>query len=384
MENDCDRSFHVGRRFAVGFTCSSYHRISRLTPLLPRCLFAKRERERERARVVPVPCRRLKSLRRCAESVAPRSLVSPTLFCPFTGFPDCSVKMDNDAVSHNSTDARSGHMSEEEQDSRRKKIKAIMVDPHLSQQEKSRQIQSLMDGRRRSISSTGTHSIASGESQQNNYVNNMAQMAAQAAEYYSDEEGDAVMSDAGYAAPDDISYGYDGGDARSVASSVTHTSYQSNVDIPQGRYRQVHGRSYSLQDWSDQDRAAAAANTSIFAENPAQISRLMEQSRPNCEHYDRRCTIISPCCGLAFGCRICHDECPVLPKPLTFGKHHDEEMLVDKLEDLKRAKIDRRRSMPIDFEEEENHHCIDRFAIREVICRQCYLRQSSKTYVHEL
>ncbi|EEC45936.1 predicted protein, partial [Phaeodactylum tricornutum CCAP 1055/1] len=74
----------------------------------------------------------------------------------------------------------------------------------------------------------------------------------------------------------------------------------------------------------------------------------MEQSRPKCHHYDRNCTLISPCCGLAFGCRICHEECPVLPPPLQQWS-------------------------------QQTHHAFDRFAVREVICRQCYLRQSSKT-----
>ena len=44
----------------------------------------------------------------------------------------------------------------------------------------------------------------------------------------------------------------------------------------------------------------------------------MEQSRPRCEHYQRNCTIVAPCCGLAFGCRICHDDCPVLPPPIKY------------------------------------------------------------------
>ncbi|CAB9496747.1 repeat-containing protein [Seminavis robusta] len=39
----------------------------------------------------------------------------------------------------------------------------------------------------------------------------------------------------------------------------------------------------------------------------------LEQSRPPCTHYERNCTMIAPCCGAAFGCRICHDECPNLP-----------------------------------------------------------------------
>ena len=42
-------------------------------------------------------------------------------------------------------------------------------------------------------------------------------------------------------------------------------------------------------------------------------TRRAEEQRPPCSHYERNCTIIAPCCGAAFGCRICHDECPALP-----------------------------------------------------------------------
>jgi hypothetical protein len=289
----------------------------------------------------------------------------------------------NDAVPASNTTVTSGAMSEEEQNEKRKQIREIMCDPKLSQTEKGKAVQALMDGRRRSISSTGTHSVQSTCSR-SSYANNMAQYAAQAHDYYSsDEEGDAVMDEA----PDDIAYGYNQSAERSVASSVTDTSQNSHhsyVDLPGGAtYRQLHGRSFSLQDWTDSDRAAAAANTSIFADHPAQISRLMEQSRPHCEHYDRNCTIISPCCGLAFGCRICHDECPVLPLPLSMRgrKNDDQQLLMERIEELKKhqQKMDRRRSMPVDLLEEDHHHLIDRFAIREIICRACYTRQSSKT-----
>jgi hypothetical protein len=37
-----------------------------------------------------------------------------------------------------------------------------------------------------------------------------------------------------------------------------------------------------------------------------------EEMRPHCPHYERNCTLIAPCCGAAFGCRICHDDSPVL------------------------------------------------------------------------
>lgn len=27
-----------------------------------------------------------------------------------------------------------------------------------------------------------------------------------------------------------------------------------------------------------------------------------------CEHYERKCNIVAPCCGRIYGCRVCHDE----------------------------------------------------------------------------
>lgn len=284
---------------------------------------------------------------------------------------------------------------------RRKKIREIMSDSSLSQAEKSKIIQSLMDGRRRSCSS-GTRSVGSsdedddedgGDDASGVYANRMLSAAAAAALYYaSDEEGDAIMSSSNDPRPDNISYGYNYyDDQRSVASEITHTSFYSQGSPaaintltnfpPGGTYRQVHGRSLSLQDWSDNDRAmavASAKDTGIFSNNVEQLSRLMEQSRPPCQHYERNCTIISPCCGLAFACRICHDECPALPPPLNMRKQ-DAFLGTGR----KSKATERRRSMPVDLmtNDEENHHPIDRFKIAEVICRECYLRQSSKTYV---
>lgn len=101
-----------------------------------------------------------------------------------------------------------------------------------------------------------------------------------------------------------------------------------------------------------------------------ELSKKMELSRPKCNHYKRNCTIIAPCCGAAFGCRICHDECPVLPPP--------------KYGEPKGGKVKRRHprsgSLPASLSDipEPEHHEIDRFKIREVICRKCYTRQSSK------
>merc|ERR1719410_541495 len=109
---------------------------------------------------------------------------------------------------------------------------------------------------------------------------------------------------------------------------------------------------------------------------PAPISgnnsaRLMIESCPPCDHYERNCSIIAPCCGACFGCRICHDECPVLP-PERFGVQRQEQQT---------RRQDRSTSLPASWTSmpEPESHNIDRFAIREVICRKCFTRQSSKT-----
>jgi hypothetical protein len=149
---------------------------------------------------------------------------------------------------------------------------------------------------------------------------------------------------------------------------------------------QSSGSSYSVDPASGHHLGSAIGS-----------SRKMEKTRPHCDHYDRKCTIISPCCGLAFGCRICHDDCPVLPPPIfnqggsgaaddgaggaaaaaAAGDGHDSDSGLNG--GGARRRIGRSASMPSAFTEEETHHDIDRFAIREVICRACYTRQSSKT-----
>lgn len=271
--------------------------------------------------------------------------------------------------------------SENKDDERRKQIRAIMADPKLSGAEKSRAVQNLMNPGRRSSMASQTASVASQSSDHFSYVSNMARAARQAAEYYSgsDDEGDAVMSEFGDDSmsghPGDVEYEYN--DYRSVASSVTHVFDFGEV-VGGNRNSAEQPRSQSLQDWNETSRARAAAQASaLFRDHPAHVSRLMEQSRPKCEHYDRNCTLVSPCCGLAFGCRICHDECPVLPPPMNF-----EERFTTAAAAPPTGKKERRRSMPLDWgsdEEEENHHAFDRFAVKEIICRQCYVRQPSKT-----
>ena len=55
-----------------------------------------------------------------------------------------------------------------------------------------------------------------------------------------------------------------------------------------------------------------------------------------CVHYERNCNIVAPCCGRIFGCRICHDEF----------------------------------SPP-------GHSPMNRFMVREVVCKLCNTRQAA-------
>lgn len=263
-------------------------------------------------------------------------------------------------------------MTPDAQQQRRNSIRDIMADDELTPLEKRKSIQSLMDGRRRS--SNGTRS-SSGS------VEGMAQAAQEASEFYSsDTDDDCAMGD------NDTGDGTEQYQYNSAEDPHQQQQQQPNkVDwnTPGGKKQ----RSASLPGWSEGGMSVvaplAAARGNNVWNDPANLNRRMEKSRPACNHYERNCTIVSPCCGLAFGCRICHDECPVLPMPfskrqLAQGVTQSRINWQDNVEGVKQ-KQEKRRSMPLSFEEEETHHEIDRFAIKEIICRLCYARQSSKT-----
>lgn len=135
-----------------------------------------------------------------------------------------------------------------------------------------------------------------------------------------------------------------------------------------------------------------------------EICRRAIETAPPCTHYERNCHIVSPCCGATFGCRICHDDCPVLPPKL------DDMMMMHRPPPpssqmsmvmnggngdssaaaaggggsggRKYQRVLRTSSMPSSFEANigpPEHHNVDRFAIKEIICRECFTKQSSKT-----
>ncbi|KAL7525499.1 hypothetical protein ACHAXR_002654 [Thalassiosira sp. AJA248-18] len=138
---------------------------------------------------------------------------------------------------------------------------------------------------------------------------------------------------------------------------------------------------------------------------PDALARKLEKSRPPCNHYERNCSIVSPCCGLVFGCRICHNDAEQLPPPFLISGGGQQATAADLaaagmagyyngngaslppvaaaassgVQTKAPAISHRSASMPVNFDEDETHHEIDRFLIKEVICRECFTRQSSKT-----
>jgi len=206
---------------------------------------------------------------------------------------------------------RSRIMSHEEEKERRASIKAILADDTITPQERRRSIQSLMDGRR---SSVGTATSISSEPSNSTDI-----------------------------------YGYGDGSPDMHGEGI-------------GKDNDTHINGFDF-------------NTAICIPVSNEKTKRAELTRPPCNHYVRNCTLIAPCCGAAFGCRICHDDCPILP-PLLIAKQASRRPT-------------RSSSMPAGWTsmddqthtQHDTHHTIDRFLVSEIICRVCYTKQSSKTYV---
>jgi hypothetical protein len=224
--------------------------------------------------------------------------------------------------------SRRSSMSHEEECERRASIKAILADHSVTPIERRKSIQHLMDGRRSSIGTNSVASSCSGNGDNNNNNNSPG--------------GHGPFED------DDGEYGYGGG-------------------APDDRNGGGSGGGQENHTFPYQDGDAICVPISNDATKRA------EMTRPPCEHYDRKCSLVSPCCGATFGCRICHDDSPILP-PLLMMKIQT------------RVRYPRSSSLPGSFTSmqqtpEESHHNIDRFAVKEIICRECYTKQSSRTYV---
>lgn len=222
--------------------------------------------------------------------------------------------------------SRRGSMTEEEERFRRSEIKAILKDRNIGETDKRLSIQFLMDGRRNSMGGTSSRRTSG--------------------------------TGASGSFPDSA----DEGPTMSMAEA------DSGAGLGQLTGPPAIAAPVQPLPLSPYANTAAASFDPAICQSTEQSKRA-EMTRPACSHYERNCSIVSPCCGAVFGCRICHDDCPVLPPKMEVNQG--------------KRRYARSSSLPSSFTSmeppEETHHEIDRFAIKEVICRECYTRQSSQT-----
>ena len=341
-------------------------------------------------------------------------------------------------------------MSDIEQVSCRTQIKEIMKDGRLSQLEKRRSIQYLMDGRRRSTmdgtnpylqakaaaaakehrgSIRRSSSFDNDTTDGNNGDNKLNEESADSLREslrnsFRSNEGPLDMS-----TTDEFAYGGSGidnykDDEEEDCLDMSVTMGDNNntpAAAAVAAWRAFHGENNNQKEDPDElievpnhDPQAAAAIArahqdtttehytakhpynatctkvpAVAAQDPKmnnkrvkdklrtmQLNKRAIETAPPCTHYERNCHIVGPCCGATFGCRICHDDCPILP-PMLVNKPDMMEMGGDK-----EKGIPRRATLPSSFEASlapPEHHNVDRFAIKEIICRECFTKQSSKT-----
>jgi hypothetical protein len=198
---------------------------------------------------------------------------------------------------------RRGSMTHEQERERRASIKAVMADPNLSPTTKRRSIQHLMDGRRNSIETTNSSHNYPTTSRRRSSVagTSVCSAASTTTSGYNnawDNEGD--------------NGGLNGSGLTPRRGSFLGMRRPSDDWIGSG-----NAEALGYDDFMVGGVIAFGATSGMVISNDQ--TRRTEQSRPHCPHYDRKCTMIAPCCGAAFGCRICHDECPALYVGKRYG-----------------------------------------------------------------
>ena len=287
--------------------------------------------------------------------------------------------------SNSDEENKSANCGNSQEKKRRSIIQAIMKDPGLTETERRRSIQSVMDGRRRS-SGRGSS------------------MAAAAAAVAAALGNEPDLSD------DEISNTRASTSSTlSGASGSTHRSSRT-----EGRNSFNSDDSVLLHSNHKRELQSSPINPYPFAKNHVQQTNnfdqdaihnkvlasygygskfilshnaeKMECNRQQCNHYQRNCSMIAPCCGLLVSCRVCHDEMSEMPPPL-FEKYkcrtaEDYSLTASQIvveEESKMNVANNSDNSMFFVEDEESNHKIDRFSVTEVVCRKCYTRQSSKS-----
>jgi uncharacterized CHY-type Zn-finger protein len=125
-------------------------------------------------------------------------------------------------------------------------------------------------------------------------------------------------------------------------ASTTAPPEPVEVDAAIARRRAIQAimrdTTISGQDKAHRIQSLMSGGRTEVAPPPAPVIPMSDAGTGSaaCVHYERNCNIVAPCCNRIYGCRICHDE---LSPP--------------------------------------GHPPLDRFLIREVICKNCNTRQAA-------
>lgn len=276
---------------------------------------------------------------------------------------------------------RRASMTELQQNERRASIQMIMKDPNMSALEKRRRVQNLMDGRR-----------ASYDCAVNPYLEMKAKLAAEKKKKEQEAKED-VQQDTNVERrqglhrrrSSDGATIYDAMEIEPMGTSMDHilsaAPNSGNSNATNNEYAKKHPYPAST---TPVPMAGCTDVTTPAHRSSVEFSKRAIESAPTCTHYQRKCHIISPCCGAAFGCRICHDDCPVLPPLLTPEGYGSMEGPTAGLQSGGGKRFQRQlrtSSMPMNLDSEgpPEHHNVDRFAIKEIICRECFTPQNAKS-----
>ena len=124
-----------------------------------------------------------------------------------------------------------------------------------------------------------------------------------------------------------------------AAGAAAASSEPSEADASLTRRRAIQDIMRDTSLSADEKRfriqALMSSNRLQVAPPPAPALPAPEANAA-CVHYERNCNIVAPCCNRIFGCRICHDE--LSPT---------------------------------------GHAPMNRFLIREVVCKNCSTRQAA-------
>jgi hypothetical protein len=318
---------------------------------------------------------------------------------------------------------------------RRSSIQLIMNNPDLTNQQRRHSIQILMDGRRRdsfgstfaeaaknvAAEFTSLHAAGGGGGSNNSSVN------YDSSNLLSDDDSMLAAKPSAFMKTAATDYVHDSSLLRNELTKLNNAMELNHSSHPQ--------------------KLNPMVAFTVLGE-PNGNPKEMEENRPQCNHYKRNCSIISPCCGMVFGCRLCHDECEAQEIPFLKIAQDDDENIKKKakrdeasaeavgsvarveMESSASAEATTSRisntphfcqdssfssSLAVQREKEQVpstnpttgrhtktrkslarrfslnsvgesgetgdgvHHDIDRFAIKEIICRKCFSRQSSKT-----